>query len=181
MSAPASSASVSVSLPQTASASGRRFQLEYLVSVALGCAGVAVLAGASNIRIPKTTNVVDPRFFPRVVGGLLCLCALLHASDVMRGKLGLPDEGEDVDLDVPGDWRSLLVVGMAFIAHALLIKPVGWPLAAFTLFCGAALGHGARPLWKVCAVSIAISGVAFILFRVLLGVYLPAGPFESLL
>lgn len=159
----------------------RRPHPEFAVTALLAVASIAVIVGAQNIRIPLTANVVDPRFFPRIVGALLGLCAIAHGAQVARGKVGEPDEGEDVDLDRPGDWRALLVVSAAFIAHALLVQRVGWPIAAVILFGGAAVGLGAKPLHRVALISIPLVTIAFLVFRVGLGVYLPAGPFERFL
>ena len=117
--------------------SGRRaasINIEHAVSALIGAAGVAVLVGAGNIRIPLTSNVVDPRFFPRIVGGLRCVVAVLHAVTVARGNLGEPDEGEDVDLSLPTDYRSLFAVAASFIAHTLLVdRVVGYPQPLFSL------------------------------------------------
>jgi putative tricarboxylic transport membrane protein len=159
--------------------SGLAFHTEHLVTAMLAAASVAVFVGTQNIRIPFTANVVDPRFAPRFVGVLLAVCALLHGVTVARGDLGQPDEGEDIDLSVGTDWRAVLAVGASFIAHSQLISLIGWPLAAVVLFGGSALGLGAKKPIRVLLVSVAVAGVAFVLFRILLGVYLPAGPFES--
>jgi putative tricarboxylic transport membrane protein len=166
--------------PAPVQASVQRFALhtEHVVSVLLGLASLAVLLGANNIRIPLTSNVVDPRFVPRVVGVLLGVCAIAHGFLVAKGDLGTPDEGEDVDLSQPPHWKALLIVSAAFIAHTQLIRPVGWPIAAIVLFGGASLGLGARRIHIVLLSSIAVAVTAFVVFRIGLGVFLPAGPFE---
>lgn len=151
---------------------------EHFVTVLLTLAGVLILVGSQNIRVPFTANVVDPRFVPRVVGALLLVCAVLHAVTVARGNLGTPDEGEDVDLSKPADWKAFGIMGAAFVAHSQLISRIGWPLAAVVLFGGSAIGLGAKRPVRVLLISIAVSVVAFVIFRILLGVYLPAGPIE---
>ncbi len=151
---------------------------EHFVTALLAVAGTLVLFGSQNIRVPLTANVVDPRFVPRVVGVLLLACAALHGVTVARGNLGSPDEGEDVDLSKPADWKAFSAVGAAFIVHSQLISRIGWPLAAVVLFGGSALGLGAKRPVRVLAISVAVATVAFVVFRILLGVYLPAGPFE---
>lgn len=156
-----------------------RWSSEFIISGLLAIAGGAFLVGANNIRVPPTANVVDPRFFPRVVAVLLLVCAFAHGFDVARGRLGEPEEGEDVDLSRPGDYVGLGAVSASFIAHALLVQRAGWPIAAVVLFGGASIGLGARPIWKALTISVALSVAAFVLFRIGLGVYLPGGPFES--
>jgi putative tricarboxylic transport membrane protein len=152
---------------------------EHLVTALLAAASLAVFVGTQNIRIPLTANVVDPRFVPRFVGALLALCAVLHGVTVARGNLGEPDEGEDVDLSAGTHWRAVFAVAASFIAHSQLISVAGWPLAAVVLFGGSALGLGAKKPLRVLLISIAVALTAFVLFRILLGVYLPAGPFEK--
>jgi putative tricarboxylic transport membrane protein len=152
------------------------FNTEHIASALIGVAGLAILVSASNIRIPLTTNVVDPRFFPRVVGALLCVMSVLHAVTVAKGNLGEPDEGEDVDLSLPPDFRALFVVGGSFVAHALLVDRIGWVPAAVLLFAGSAFGLGARKPLRVLMVSIVLSVSVFLLFRKGLGVFLPDGP-----
>ncbi len=162
--------------PEKAAPWWRRSEL--LITAMLLGGSVAVFVGAANIRVPPTANVVDPRFFPRVVAVLLGLAGIAHGVEVARGHLGQPDEGEDVDMTKPGDWRALGAVSASFVAHALLVQRIGWILAAIVLFAGSALGLGAKRPIRVLCVSVVLSLVAFVLFRVLLGVYLPAGPFE---
>lgn len=152
---------------------------EHLVTGLLALAGVAVLIGTQNIRIPTTANVVDPRFVPRIIGILLLVCAALHGLAVLRGNVGSPDEGEDIDMSMPANWKAFGVVSASFIAHTQLISRTGWPIAAIVLFGGSALGLGAKKPVRVLAVSTAVALIAFVLFRILLGVYLPAGPFEE--
>jgi putative tricarboxylic transport membrane protein len=156
-----------------------RPQIEYAITALLGIASVAIFLGASNVRIPPTANVVDPRFFPRIVAGLLAISAIAHGVEVSKGRFGEPEEGEDVDLSKPGNWRALLAVSLSFIAHALLVQRVGWILAGIVLFFGSALGLGSKRIVRTLGISVVISVVAFIVFRVLLGVYLPGGPFET--
>jgi putative tricarboxylic transport membrane protein len=150
--------------------------IEHVVSALMAVTGVAIVIGASNIRIPLTSNIVDPRFFPRVIGGILCVLALLHAVTVLRGNHGEPDEGEDIDLSAPTDIRALMAVGGSFIAHALLLDRIGWIPAGTLLFAGAALGLGARKPVRVLTISFILSFGVFLLFRKGLGVFLPAGP-----
>ncbi len=154
------------------------FRTEHFVTVLLAVAGTLVLVGSQNIRVPLTANVVDPRFVPRVVGVLLLVCAVMHGITVARGNIGTPDEGEDVDMSKPADWKAFLVVGAAFVLHSQLISRIGWPLAAVVLFGGSALGLGAKRPLKVLAISVIVAVTAFVIFRILLGVYLPAGPVE---
>ncbi|MBC7372614.1 MAG: tripartite tricarboxylate transporter TctB family protein, partial [Frankiales bacterium] len=50
--------------------------------------GVFVLAETATIKVPENANSIGPRFFPSVVGALLCLVASWLVVDVLRGGHG---------------------------------------------------------------------------------------------
>jgi putative tricarboxylic transport membrane protein len=156
-------------------------RLEFVLSALLAGWGVALLVGANNIRVPATANVVDPRFLPRVVGVGLLTVAALHAYQVARGKLGEPDEGEDIDLSKPGDWKAFLTIVGSVIVHAKLIRPAGWPIAAALLFFGCAMGLGAKSVLRTVVISVVLAGVTYWLFAKALGVYLPRGILDGII
>lgn len=139
--------------------------------------GVVVLVDASRIAAPATSNAVGPRFFPVVVGVLLVLVGGWLAVDVLRGGTGEPEIDEDVDLTRPSDWRTLALLTAAFVLHALLLRPAGWPVAGAVLFWGTAAALGSRSWLRDGAVSIALGVLVYLLFARGLGVSLPAGPF----
>jgi putative tricarboxylic transport membrane protein len=104
---------------------------------------------------------------------------VMHGVAVLRGNVGSPDEGEDIDMTQPANWKAFAAVSASFVLHSQLISRAGWPIAAVALFGGSALGLGAKRPVRVLGISVAVAVVAFVIFRILLGVYLPAGPFED--
>lgn len=138
--------------------------------------GVVVLVDASRISAPETSNAVGPRFFPLLVGLLLVVVGGWLAVDVLRGGTGEPEIEEDVDLSRPSDWRTLALLVAAFVVHALLIGPAGWPVAGAVLFWGTAAALGSRSWLRDGAVSVALAVLVWLVFARGLGVGLPAGP-----
>jgi putative tricarboxylic transport membrane protein len=141
--------------------------------------GVFALLEAGNITVPGSSNAIGPRAFPYAVGILLVATGVAVLVGLARGHRGEAESGEDVDTGLGTDWvRVVLLVG-SLLALVVLIEPLGWPIAATVLFAGAAWSLGARPLWRPLLVGAVVAVVTQIVFTQLLGVFLPAGPFEG--
>jgi putative tricarboxylic transport membrane protein len=148
---------------------------ELAMTVLLGLLGVYLVLDASNIAIPGSANTVGPRFFPYLVGGVVIATAAGLGYRVLRGDRGPADESEDVDPDAPIAWRQVLVIGVAFLAHALLINVIGWPLAVTLMFAVVAWTLGARGIVRPLIAGGITSVVVWTLFVKALNVGLPGG------
>ena len=154
----------------------------------LGLAAFLLLVGSVVVvdaaRLPDTigqVGAVGPKAVPFVVGGLLVVTADLLVVDVLRGGAGESETGEDVDLSHPADWRTVALLAGAFLANALLVERIGWPLSGALLFFGAAFALGARRLLPLVAVSLGMSFGSQLLFAHGLGVNLPAGALSGVI
>ncbi|MDI3407287.1 tripartite tricarboxylate transporter TctB family protein [Streptomyces cavernicola] len=147
------------------------------VSVLLLVLGVLVLTDALTMDVDITQRgPVGPKTVPIVVGvGLLVIAALL-AVDVLRGGRGESETGEDVDLSEPADWRTVLLLAGVFLATAVLIDPLGFPIAGALLFWGAAFALGSRRFDRDPLIAAGLSLLTYVVFNNLLGVPLPGGP-----
>ena len=151
------------------------------------CAGLALLGGlllfdASRIGSATTSNdPVGPRAVPIVLGVALLVVAVLYAVDVARGGRGEEEEGEDVDLHHPADWKTLGLLAFFFLLNALLIDRLGWVISGSILFWGSAFALGNRHHVRGLAVAIALSLITFYAFAIGLGVNLPAGILQGIL
>lgn len=143
-----------------------------LVGIALG---LFALIGSLGIRVPES-NRVGPTVFPILVSSILLISSIGVLIGVLRGRLGTPDESEDVDLSHGTDWMAILKLVVLVIAHLLLIGLAGWWFAAAVLFGGAAWSLGAKRWWVALLVGLAIGLAIQILFGELLGLSLPLGP-----
>jgi putative tricarboxylic transport membrane protein len=146
---------------------------------ALVCLGVFALVDATTITVPGSTNVIGPRAFPYAVGALLVVTGIAVLIGLARGRHGTAEEGEDIDTELGTDWPRVAMLAASLLALVVLIEPVGWPIAATVLFGGAAWSLGARPLWRPLVVGAVLAVVTQVLFTQVLGVFLPAGPFEA--
>lgn len=153
---------------------------ELAMVLGLAALGVFVLVDTTTIRVPGSVNTVGPRFFPYLVGGLLVVTAVALAAQVLRGRAVPPEDSEDVDTEVGTDWRAIALVAGGFAAHAVLIEPLGWPIAATVLFAVVALTLGARRAVLSVAIGLSLSTVVWLVFVLGLGVALPGGPLDWL-
>ena len=103
---------------------------------------------------------VGPQAFPFAVAALLLVCAVALAVDVLRGGRGVAEEGEDVDLTAPTEWRVVLPLLGAFVANVLLIDALGWVVTGALLFFGCAWSLGSRHYVRDVVISLAISLVS---------------------
>ena len=82
------------------------------------------------------STMVATSFLSGIFGmaGGLVLMGVLLALRIWRGDQGPAEEGEDIDPSAATSWRSVAIIAVAFLAHALLINVVGWPLAVTAMF-----------------------------------------------
>lgn len=165
---------------------GRRSWLrdhsELGVCILLLMLGVLVLTDALTMDVDITQRgPVGPKTVPVVVGAGLLVVAALLAVDVVRGGRGQAETGEDVDLSEPADWRTVLLLTGVFLGSAVLIEPLGFPVAGALLFWGAAFALGSRRFDRDPLIAAVVSLVAYTVFNNLLGVPLPGGPLMGVL
>ncbi|GAA2310117.1 tripartite tricarboxylate transporter TctB family protein [Streptomyces kunmingensis] len=147
------------------------------VCVLLLALGALVLTDALTMNVDLTQRgPVGPKTVPIVVGAGLLVVAVLLAVDVLRGGRGEAEGGEDIDLSEPADWRTVLLLTGVFLATAVLIEPLGFPIAGALLFWGAAYALGSRHLQRDPLIAAGLSLLTYVVFNNLLGVPLPGGP-----
>jgi putative tricarboxylic transport membrane protein len=137
--------------------------------------GSYLIIGAGGITIPGSANTVGPRFFPYLVGGATVVVALLLGLSILRGDQGPEEGGEDIDPNAATSWRAVGIIAVAFLAHALLINVVGWPLAVTSMFAVVAWALGARGIIRPLLAGGITSVVIWLIFVKALGVVLPGG------
>ncbi|MEU6180223.1 tripartite tricarboxylate transporter TctB family protein [Streptomyces coeruleorubidus] len=159
-----------------------RERSELGVCVLLLALGVLVLTDALTMDVDiAQRGPVGPKTVPVVVGAGLLLIAALLAVDVLRGGRGQAETGEDVDLSEPADWRTVLLLTGVFLGSAVLIEPLGFPVAGALLFWGAAFALGSRRIDRDPLIAAGLSLVTYVVFNNLLGVPLPGGPLMGVL
>jgi putative tricarboxylic transport membrane protein len=148
---------------------------EYGVALLLLGLGVWAITDALSLTDAVSRGPISARTVPVVVGLLLIAMAVLLALDVYRGGRGEQEGGEDVDLSHGSDWRTIGLLAGSFVANALLIERVGWPVSGAILFFGTTYALGSRHYVRNALISIALSVGTWYLFNVGLGIKLPVG------
>ncbi|ADX71701.1 tripartite tricarboxylate transporter TctB family protein [Pseudarthrobacter phenanthrenivorans] len=161
---------------------GLKGRAELGVALLLGVAGVLVFLDANGLVTPYSqSDPVGPKTVPYIVAGLLVVCAVLLAINVIRGGQGEAEGGEDIDLTHPADWKTILPLAGAFILNILLIDWAGWVISGTILFWGSVLALGSRRYIRDGLISVALSLLTFYGFYLGLGIALPAGLLEGIL
>lgn len=166
----------------TEQATRRTGRSELGMALLLGVVGAVVLWNALSIQ-PTSSQVdpVGPRGVPFIVAGLLLLCAVWLAVDVLRGGHGESEAGEDIDLSHPSDWRVVLPLGAVFLANILLIDRLGWVISGTLLFWGSAWALGSRHYVRDPLIALGLSLGTFYGFYSGLGILLPPGVLAGVL
>ncbi|NOP94409.1 hypothetical protein A5667_02010 [Mycolicibacterium fortuitum] len=155
---------------------------QYLVCAVLVAVGTFLIYDALTLTGGfAKVDPVGPRAFPLGIGIVLIALALVLAFAIPRGSVGEADAGEDVDPNVPGDWRTVrLLVGL-FVLVIVLVKPLGWAITGALLFAGAATILGNRHYIRNLAIGAVLSVGSFYAFYSGLGIPLPAGILDGIL
>jgi putative tricarboxylic transport membrane protein len=180
MSADVNGVSGSTPVSERAKPAGNRAEL--LVSAVLVIIGVVVLVDALSLSNQfSKVDPIGPKVFPFIVAGGLFLTAVLLAINVLRGGQGEAEEGEDIDLSAPSDWRTVIQLVAVFAANIALVNLLGWVISGGLLFFGTAWVLGSRHIVRNLIISAVLSLVTFYGFYVGLGIHLPAGILDGIL
>jgi len=161
-----------------------------VVAVAALTMAIGYYALARDIPESLLGDSVGAAGLPNVYAGLLALIALLlivqswRAPRIGRGASTAANEhdGRDGDGGDGGDGgysaaQHLRAIGLLLpgIAYLLLIGALGYGVTVGLLILAVALYSGARPGWRVFAISIAGAVGLWITFVLLFNVPLPSG------
>jgi putative tricarboxylic transport membrane protein len=167
---------------ETAAPEKRIDKAQYIVCVVLVVVGAFLTYDALTLDAGfAKVDPVGPRFFPLAIGIVLILLAIVLAIAIPRGSVGEADAGEDVDPNMPSDWRTVGMLVGVFVATILLVKPLGWAITGALLFGGAATILGSRHYVRNIAIGAVLSVGSFYAFYSGLGIPLPAGILDGIL
>ena len=172
---------MSVLSPETAAPGRLAGKAELGLAALLLALGAFLLVETGRIQVLANAGTVGPRFFPTVVGVVLCLVGTWLAVDVLRGGTADMEAAEDIDLARSSDWTTLALLSAVFLGHAALLKPLGFPVAGALLFFGTGAALGSRRWARDAAIAVVLATAVFYVFARQLGVGLPAGVLEGVL
>ena len=155
---------------------------QYIVCVVLVLVGGFLVYDA--LSLPGGYAKVDPvgpRLFPMIIGiGLVVMAAVL-AIAIPRGSRGEADAGEDIDPNLPSDWRTVGLLIAMFVALIVLVVPLGWAIASALFFAGCATVLGSKHYVRNILIGVVLSVGSFYAFYSGLGIPLPAGILDGIL
>ncbi len=166
----------------TAEVKARPDYAQFVVCVVMVLVGAFVIFDA--VTMPGGYAKVDPvgpRMFPIVIGVGLLLMSVVMAVAILRGSRGEPEGGEDIDLDEPSDWRTVMLLVALFVAVIIGVQPLGWAIMGAVLFAGAATILGSKHYVRNVAIGALLAVGSFYAFYSGLGIPLPAGILDGIL
>jgi putative tricarboxylic transport membrane protein len=154
---------------------------QYGLAAFLVLLGGYVVLDASGLRQGFADQPVQPYAFPYVIGTVLLLLGVALAVATARGNRPEAEDGEDVDLSAPSDWRTVGLLALVFVLDILLIDRLGWAITGALLFAGSAWVLGSRHRVRDIAVGLVLSLGTWYGFYVGLGIPIPAGVLDGVL
>ena len=155
---------------------------QYLVCVVLVLVGAFIIYDAVTLEAAfAKVDPVGPKCF-RSSSASYSSCSLSSwPSPFPRGSVGEADAGEDVDPNMPSDWRTVGLLVALFVALILLVNPLGWVITSTLFFGAAATILGSRHYVRNIAIGLVLALVSFYGFYSGLGIPLPAGILDGIL
>ncbi len=131
----------------------------------LGIVGAGLIIGweAATLRVGPLYAKVGPAAFMWLSSGLLVACGSVVAWRATGST------GEKADALGP----AAIMAGLVF--STLLIEWLGFVPTCTVLFVLTGFGLGSRKLLRDAVIGLVLSGIAFLVFRYLLDLRLPAG------
>jgi putative tricarboxylic transport membrane protein len=155
---------------------------QYLVVAVLTLVGGFLIYTA--LTLPDGFAKVDPvgpKFFPMLIGIAALVLAVILAIAIPRGSKGEADAGEDIDPDMPSDWRTVGLLVALFVAMILLVNPLGWVIMSTLFFGCCATILGSKHYIRNFAIGLVLALASFYAFYSGLGIPLPAGILDGIL
>jgi putative tricarboxylic transport membrane protein len=139
-----------------------------LAGAAFGLIGGGAVFGAVSLEV-GTPGAPEPGFFPFLAGVTLVLL-----SAVLALRVTVPSDTEPF-----GDSRAVLLAIGGLIVFVLTLDVLGYVLAAAALTAILLIVFGVRGIRAFAIVVPAAALGSYVLFDILLGIPLPAGPLGS--
>jgi len=148
----------------------------------------AIYLVLSFVIIPKSPikQVVGPDVFPKAVGFLMLLVAILYFIQQVKGYVKEADEkraaiiGADEKVETKADLRTMGIMIAIMLAYALLFEPLGYAITTFVSFIAGSFVLDRKHMLRDALIAAIASFGMYFIFTLLLRVQLPAGPLSLL-
>lgn len=134
-----------------------------------GLLGLWLLVSAWRLGIGSLREP-GPGFMPLLAGAGLVAVA---AFDFVRSRLSAAGTRAK-----PGIGRQPLLMLLALAGYVALLERAGYIVSTLLLSAAVLVLMDMRSAWRIGVISAFAAGASYVLFHVLLGVRLPAGPFH---
>jgi hypothetical protein len=141
-----------------------------VVALALLLGGAALLASTIGRQFADLGGAFSPTFFPRIVLWLWIGLAGLDLVAELRRRAA----------PAPMPMARVAVIGVAFVAYALALVPIGFFLASLAFSAVALWSLGIRRPLQLLAFSVGVPAALVGLFNHVLTLPLPTSPFTHL-
>jgi putative tricarboxylic transport membrane protein len=138
--------------------------------------GLVWLHGALSLPQAATYAVVGPGLFPAVIGAGLVLLGILLLVAVGRGERFEPQDAEDADASRAPSRAAFWTTVAAGAVPVLVIRPLGFPVAAAIAFALTARAFGSHRLLLDVGAGLVLGIACWVLFSRFLGLSLPGFP-----
>jgi putative tricarboxylic transport membrane protein len=153
---------------------------ELLLALGVVALGILILLETRDIRVARAMARVGPRVIPTIVGFGLITIGVWYAIEILRSRETPVEAGsEDVDPNLPADWRALAGIGVALVLYLLTIERLGFIIASAVMFVIAAAAMGSRQWLRDTAVAALLSAAVYVVFSQGLDVRLPQGVLDG--
>ncbi len=136
-------------------------------------AGLIILIDTAALQVPENAEIVNAQVFPFAVGGLLLVLSVLQFGSVLGGNLGKPEDIEAGEVSAKPNWKALALVGGGLLQYALLVSVLSFIPTATVLFFCVAFALGAKKIWKIAIISLAMAATVYFVFTEGLQIQLP--------
>lgn len=155
---------------------------ELIVAIGVIVMAIVILWVAKDFRVPRSVRI-SPKIFPQIIGVCMLLVGVWYVVDVIRtpNRLTGGEDSEDVDINADANWLTLIFMGIALTAFALLVEPAGFSIAAAVMFAICSTAMGSKNLLANIGIGLVLGIAVFLVFDTWLGVRLPEGWLASVL
>jgi putative tricarboxylic transport membrane protein len=146
---------------------------QLVASILLCLFAIAYLWGALLLPLGSLSQP-EAGLFPTAIGCFLFLLALIHLVQTLNKK---SQEWKGENFPKGKDFRRVMGISLILIFYGTFWDTLGYILLSIFLMVGVLRLLGMHNWWKILLFSIAVSGVSYYLFNVILNIPFSKGIF----
>lgn len=148
--------------------------LSPIVIIAIG-----VIYSVMTLMVPDATigRPMEPKIFPAILGTFLTILGIsLFIGEILKQKKN-SEEVKSIKFSIGENEKKIIITVVNGVLYAILFPVIGYVFSTFIFLEIQLFIFGELKSWKTSTlVAIIFSTVAFVIFNVLLGIYLPKSP-----